>query len=248
MHIYIYDSFLNQKKYNNILTKIETRITDLGLNGKISRLGALKNVRDAVERELRAGAKTITAVGNNQTINQVAGALVKANIPLGIIPVGRENNSIAGALGIKSELSACDILSARRIEKLDLGLANNQIFLEKASITNQGTLIEINDCSIEILEDGQIEIINFSEKGASRPPKGKFDPRDGSLELFIKTKAGKNFFKKIIGQSIFSFTKLFLINKNRPLLLDGSLSLETPVEIGVAKQKLSVIVGKERGF
>ncbi len=34
MHVYVYDSFLNQKKYDRILARLETRITDLGLNGK----------------------------------------------------------------------------------------------------------------------------------------------------------------------------------------------------------------------
>jgi len=42
MHVYVYDSFLNQKKYDRILARLETRITDLGLNGKISILLIMK--------------------------------------------------------------------------------------------------------------------------------------------------------------------------------------------------------------
>ncbi|MCK4553680.1 hypothetical protein KAU19_01815, partial [Candidatus Parcubacteria bacterium] len=64
MHIYIYDSYVNQKKYDKVLARIETRITDLGLNGKISRLGLMKNIPDLVYNELKRGVKTIIAVGN----------------------------------------------------------------------------------------------------------------------------------------------------------------------------------------
>ena len=101
MHIYIYDSFVNQKKYDKILARIETRITDLELNGKISRLGVMKNIPDIVSNELKRGAKTIIAVGNDKTINQVINSLAGSQVPLGIIPIGRENNQISFALGIE---------------------------------------------------------------------------------------------------------------------------------------------------
>jgi hypothetical protein len=48
MHIYIYDSFVNQKKYDSTTAKIETRITDLGLNGKIVRLGIIISVEEVI--------------------------------------------------------------------------------------------------------------------------------------------------------------------------------------------------------
>ena len=58
MHVYIYDSFLGHKKFDNTLARIETRLTDLGLNGKISRMGAMKNIQSTVSNELKRGAKT----------------------------------------------------------------------------------------------------------------------------------------------------------------------------------------------
>ena len=135
MHIYIYDDYVNTKKYDTILAKMETRITDLGLNGKIIRLGIMKNIFDAVENELKNEAKTIVAVGNNKTVNKIINAMINAEIksdleikaPLGVIPLGEKNNSIAKALGIETPEDGCDILSARMIEKLDLGRANNNL-------------------------------------------------------------------------------------------------------------------------
>ena len=124
MNIFIYDSFLNQKKYDRLLARVETRITDLGLNGKISRLSPTRNVSETITNELKRGAKTIIAVGNNKTINQIINSLAGSQAPLGIIPIGEDNNDIAKSLGIESIEAACDILSARLLVKIDLGLAN----------------------------------------------------------------------------------------------------------------------------
>ena len=249
MHVYIYDSFVNQKQFDGLLAQIETRLTDLGLNGKISRLGAMMNIKDTVANELRRGAKTIIAVGNDQTVNQTVNALVGSSIPLGIIPVGKKNNSIAANLGIDSDLAACDIISARRIERLDLGLANNSFFLTKSSITTKGSIIEIDKSySIEVMEEGEINIVNLPTDEKERLPEVSFNPQDKKLELYIKTEAKKNFFKKILNQSIFTFNRLTIINKKYPLLLDGLTEVTTPAEIRVAEQKIQVIVGKNRSF
>lgn len=259
MHIYIYGSFLSHKKYDSVLARIETRLTDLGLNGKISRLGAMNNAKSMVENEIKRGAKTITAVGNDILVNQVINALAesekfklhKAAIPFGIIPIGRDNNFIAEALGIPSEEEACNVLSARRIEKLDLGLANNTYFISSASITNQGTTIEMDkDYAIEILEDGEVSVVNLATAERPMPEGAVINPKDGQLELFIRTEKSKGFLKgKESGASIFSLKKLTILNnKKYPLILDNSIKLQTPVNLSILKQKLSIIVGKIRGF
>lgn len=90
MYIYIYDSFVNHKKYEKVLARIETRITDLGLNGKIVRIGIMTSVHDVVENELRKGANTIIAVGNNGIFSQALNSIAKLtnvgqNVTLGLI-------------------------------------------------------------------------------------------------------------------------------------------------------------------
>jgi diacylglycerol kinase family enzyme len=269
MHVYIYDSFLNHKKYDGVLARIETRLTDLGLNGKIARMGAMKNIQSAVENELKRGAKTIIAVGDDQTVNQVIGAMAKFNqtgslslgekntirqsVPLGIIPIGKDNHFIAESLGVSREEEACDILSGRRIEKLDLGQANDSFFLSSASITNGGTVIEMDKTySIEILDEGEVNVVNLATSRKPKPANVKFNPQDGTLELFIRTEKKRGFLKFAgaeTGESIFSLKKLTIHNnKNRPLILDGSLEVPTPARINAIKQKLNVIVGKNRNF
>lgn len=260
MHVYIYDSFLAHKKYDKILAAIETRITDLGLNGKISRLGPMKNIKSMVESEIKRGIKTVVAVGNNHTVNEAINAMTafdkfktyKNSAPLGIIPIGKGNNTIAESLGINGEEEACDILSARRIEELDLGLANNRFFLLNAAIDSQGTTIEINQTySIEIMNKGEISVINLPDKNFASN-KAKFNPQDGILELLIRTKKSGGFLKiggEKIGESVFSLKKLTIHNnKSQPVVLDGCVEIPAPAEISVIKKKINVIIGKGRSF
>jgi hypothetical protein len=77
MHLYIYDDFLEKSKYSKTINKIETWITDLGLNGKIIRLNNLNNVEGAIWGEIKRGARTLVVVGNDSTFNKILKTLNK---------------------------------------------------------------------------------------------------------------------------------------------------------------------------
>jgi len=250
MHVYIYDSYLNQPKYQKTLSRIETRITDLGLNGKISRLGLMKNVNEVVQSEIRRGAKTIVVVGNDDTVQQVINSIARTGVPLGIIPIDKKNNLIAERLGIPCQDDACDILSARRIEQLDLGLANDQFFLTHAAITGEGTRIEVKEnYSIELKEPGEIYVFNLDVGSVSLPPNVFINPSDGLLQVALITKHSKKFlFSENTVESIFAFDKFRLVNQKKPILLDGLFPVSSPVEISISRNSLKVIVGKNRSF
>jgi diacylglycerol kinase family enzyme len=244
MYVYIYDDYLNKGKYNKVINRVEIRLTDLGLNGKIIRLGGIKNIKGAIQNEIKLGAKTIIAVGNNQTVNKIISAIIDADIYgdfqkktlLGIIPVG-DDNSIAASFGIKNEDDACNILLARRVEKIDLGMVNNYYFLNQCTIQSLGTILEIDKYSLEIMERGEVRIINLLSDNNKNI---KSSPHDGKLDVYIKTR------KK--DQSYLSVKKIKISNPDNKLIVDGIMEINTPVEIGVASDKINVIVGKERMF
>jgi type III secretion system FlhB-like substrate exporter len=249
MHVYLYDSFLNQKKYDRILARLETRITDLGLNGRICRLGAITNVRDIVDYEIKQGAKTIVAVGNDQTVNQILNVTAGHNVPLGIVPIEDDNNDIAKALGITDLESACNILSARRITSLDLGVANTTFFLFSAAIVATGTIVEVSqDYSIEIQSRGQVIVKNLAKINENLPKHGKFNPQDGMLELLISTNEKRFYDTEKKSYSVFPIKNISISNNRQPLIIDSLVKVKTPAEISVLKQKLKVIVGRERNF
>lgn len=244
MHVYIYDDYLSKSKYNRTINKLEIRLTDLGLNGKIIRLGGIKNIKGTVQHEIKLGAKTIVAVGNNQTINKIIGAIIDADLPgeshkkplLGIIPIG-DDTSIADSFGIKNYEEACNILLARRIENIDLGLVGNYYFLNQASLESLGTSISIDDYTLEITERGQVRIINLL---SDPKEKIKSNPHDGKLDVLIKTR------KK--DESIITVKKLLIHNPQEKLIVDDVVEVDTPAEVGIMKDKVNVIVGRDRLF
>ncbi len=244
MHVYIYDDYLNKSKYNKIVNRVEIRLTDLGLNGKIIRLSGIKNIKGSIQGEIKLGAKTIVAVGNNQTVNKIIGAIIDTDVYgdfqkktiLGLIPIG-EDNSIATSFGIKEAEEACNILLARRVEKIDIGLAGNHHFLNQATISALNTSLEIDDFSLEIKARGEVKIVNL----LSDPREAfKSNPHDGRLDIFIRAKRNE--------ESFLSAKKFKIINPQAQLLVDGVINLNTPIELSVLKDKLNVIVGKERLF
>ena len=244
MHVYIYDDYLNKSKYHKAINRLEIRLTDLGLNGKIIRLEGIKNIKGAIQHEIRLGAKTIVAVGNNQTVNKIIGAIIdtdlygdfQKNTLLGIIPVG-DDNSIAASFGIKNEAEACNILLARRIEKIDLGLAGNHYFLNQASIQSLGTILEIDNYSIEVQERGEVKVINLlSDKDTDI----KSNPHDGLLDIYIKTKRRD--------KTCLITKKLKLSNPENKLIIDGVMEMATPIELGILRDRVNIIVGKDRMF
>jgi len=259
MNVYIYDSYVNEKKYLQTVAKIETRITDLGLNGKIVRLGIMNSVFDIIDSEVKKGAKTIIAVGNAYLLNQCINAIAQlgrvnpvfAKTPLGFIPVGKKFNEIASYLGIDFAENACDVISARRIQKLDLGLVDkDKYFLTHAQISTTSSVIEIDkNYSLEITKAGTISVVNLP-LGVSLPSEANISAEDGIIELVIQNKHDKGFITQPGGNnsSMFSFSKLRISNQKFPIVLDGTIKLTTPVNIQVAKEKTYLIVGKGRQF
>lgn len=244
MNVYIYDDYLNKSKFTKAINRMEIRLTDLGLNGKIIRLGSIKNIKGTIQNEIRLGAKTIIAVGNNQTVNKIIGAIIDTDIYgdfqkktlLGIIPIGNDN-SIATSFGIKNEEEACNILLARRIEKIDLGLVGDYYFLNEATIESLGTRIELKDYSIEAEERGLIRIINLlSDKYNTI----NSNPHDGLLDVVISPRKKEN--------TILKINNFKIVNENDSLLVDGVVSVKLPAEVSVVRDRVSVIVGKERSF
>ena len=240
MNVFIYDDFL--KKHTKTVNNVEVLLHKLNLNGKIVYLESIRNINDLIKDEVNNGAKTIIAVGNNKTINKVLNGMMGSdnnNIALGIIPIG-DNNSIAQACGIRNEKEACEILLARRIEKIDIAYANKLYFLANAKIKSKGTTLKIQEFSINQTENGDINIINISTKNCSTK-NILANPQDGQLNLFINN-GGKKY-------SLLSIKELELENdREEKIIIDESIELDTPATIGIGEHQINLIVGKNREF
>ncbi|MFA5022332.1 MAG: diacylglycerol kinase family protein [Patescibacteria group bacterium] len=255
MYLYLYDSFLNNnKKYNSLLAKIETRLTDLGIGGKIYRLSPLRNVNELLADEVRNGVKTVVVVGNDKTFTQIINAVAKFDVLLGLIPIGNENK-IAQMLGISSSEEACDTIAARIIEKVDLGQANGTYFLSNITVASGEVTIECeNKYRIKPQNKDQVCICNLRPLfSTGQGLSNYFDPQDGNLEILIEpiTSWFENAFRKSaqLKKSVIPFKKIAIRSKDSlSVVTDGQRVLKTPVEVEIVPKKLRIIVGKKRMF
>lgn len=252
MYHYIYEAFLIDPKFAKQLSTIENRLTDLGIYGSVHRLALFKTMKGTVQDAVRRGAKTVVVVGDDGAVARAIDAIAEfPGVVLGIIPVG-DKNTIAGLLGIGDAALACDILSARLVEELDLGKVNKHYFLTTLNISGAVKAECDGRYTVSPVNGGEICVSNFSfDKN------GPGDPRDGRLETMVKT-ATRGFFKSIFasahttaGLSVFP-TKNVVVRSPEGAQLtataDGQSYQDAEFHVEVAPHRLTVIVGKDRAI
>ncbi|MDO8581529.1 MAG: diacylglycerol kinase family protein [bacterium] len=258
MYYYIYDSFLNAKKYRKILERIEVRLGGLGVSGKIKRLNILNHQKETIEESIRRGAKTIVLVGDDHGIVQAIDTLAKYDIPVGIIPVGNEENlRIARTLGIPPLDLACEVLSRRTIARLDLGKIASHYFLTSAEVqaTTFRCIFPRRTFRVEpIVAKATLTVMNLALAPLGNEKILRGNPRDGILELIIRdaTTSFIDVFRPQKTQKIPSIFPIQEIELTEPegaiITMDGWRSVKLPLTVTIAPQKLRVIIGRERLF
>ncbi len=250
MYHYIYGSFLTDPKYAKPLSTIENRLTDLGIYGSVHRLALFKTMKGTVQDAVRRGAKTVVVVGDDAAVAKAIDAVAEfPNVTFGIIPVG-ERNEIAGLLGIVDPVSACDILSARLVEELDLGKVNNHYFLTSLRIPGAVTAECDGRYTVSPMNGGEICVSNYALDDA-----GVGDPRDGRLETMVKI-LPRGFFRSIFapayasaGLSVFPTTHVVVRssgNAQMTAMADGQPYHDAEFRVEIAPRRLKAIVGKGR--
>lgn len=73
------------------------------------------------KQAVKDGFDTVIAMGGDGTLEAVLRGMVGSKTPMGIIPIGTQNN-IAKSLGIPTDLEeACALIASKHIRKLDVG-------------------------------------------------------------------------------------------------------------------------------
>jgi diacylglycerol kinase family enzyme len=249
MYLYLFDAFLGKGKYKKIIDKIETRITDLDINGRLIKLTILESIPEIITDGLKKGVKTVIVVGNDKTLCQAASALIGSDASLGIIPVG-ENNKIAEILGIPPEELACEVISARLVENIDIGRINNNFFIASVEIDGHQVNLEHHGWKIvPTSKINKIKVVNL-DKYLDRIS----HPQDGLLEVELETnkKSFWSFKQEMAVDSLLYLKKLRITSpkdkKGIPALIDGWRVLKTPMEIEILPQQTKMIVGRKRKF
>jgi len=233
-----------------VVAKIENRLANFEINGKTTRMSKLKSIEDNINDEIKKGAGNIIVAGDDSSVRKVVNIIANyENIVLGIIPLGY-NIEISKLLGIPYGEEACEVLSSRKIEKIDLGKINNKFFISEIFFKKGN--VEINCDGMYTIKSIEKNIVKICNMCAHKKKINYFNPKDGFLEILIEqqqTVFDRLMKKEKKEESIFQIKKALVNGKNSfALSTDGEMSVKTPFTIGIAPRKLKIIVGKDRVF
>ena len=267
MYFYLYDSFLQNAKYSKELDRMETRLMDMGIGGKIGKLSLLKNAKEFVREALKKGAQNIICVGNDQTLASVFEVVAEQNATLGYIPIeGEGAHRFANMIGMPFGEASCDILSKRMIAQVDIGRINETLFL---------FYVEAEKNDVVIQSEKGYKIIPLEKKSrvlicnCNYLPELHLQKKDGlsftSGVLYAivaplaapKTFLGglfanKRLQKKAFLNTIIPFSEMTLTSniaekgEEIALTVDERKVIKTPAKISVVPAGLKLIVGKNR--
>lgn len=256
MYVYLYDPALKEKRYQPIIKAVENRLTDFGITGRIIRLTPFTNTKPIIEDEIARGSKTFVVVGNDETFGHIMASSAALPVTFGYIPVGNAS-AVATVLGIPINVPAVDVLSARKIEPLDIGWMNNRYFISQVRIEPAVVSVEYDSQFRVHARDGAmgVTICNLLPfLGRHLGPRAqRVHPQDAQLDAFLEPLEGRRWFfgRRVAPQpaSIFPFREM-TIRGRRPFAVfaDGRPSKEIALTIRLAREKLRMIVGKERTF
>jgi diacylglycerol kinase family enzyme len=244
MYAYVFDSFIQATKHRTEINRIEARLATLGIQGRQEKITILKNIQEAARGLLKRGADTLVAVGNDQTVAKILPLLVESEAALGIIPVGPDQR-IAAALGIPTGTGACDMLSRRIMRRIDLGRVGSANFILDAVLPSTCQVNCDHKYTVESLIPGaRLAVVNIGW------PDVRSRPDDGRLELVVEGSTESGWFGHAKNdRSVFTVRQAAIgKTSDGQVILDGQVVVKTPLTIDVQRQKLHVIVGRDRMF
>lgn len=254
MYVYLYDNFLREKKFAPVIKALEIRLTDYGIGGKTLRLNNYLDAKPLIDDEVKRGVKTVVIVGNDRTFGHVLSRAATCECTFGFLPVGT-GNTIAQVLGIPIGAEAAEVLSRRRKQRLDVGWVNGRYFISQLK-AGPGKLEVLYDERFKVTAKNLIEVVvcNLQPFFWKRNPRTRalevVHPQDGKLEAFLRPLTPKRWWGYTHEDpSIFPFTEME-IHGAEPFVVeaDGKRSKEIKIKIKLARQKVDMIVGRDRKF
>ncbi len=244
VYCYVYDEVLQDRKFERELAQIETRLTDLGIAGKIARLALFREPSELIRDEIRGGITTVVAVGNDTTLRRVLDAVGDKKTVVALLPIGPQGG-MTSLLGIPSGVAACDVLSARIVEELDLGEVNGKRFLQSVFINGTSFVVHHgHDFTLTPQRKALIEVRNF----AAPDDAGTQSPVDGRLSLIIRLPR-PGFFQKKVDVCIVPFKEIRITCADSVgAMVDGERLNGQDFIFRVIPKALRVVTGKGRKF
>lgn len=247
-YAFIYDDFLNDRKYERDLAALDARLASLDLVGRAARLTLFRNAKDLIQSMVSQGSDTVVLVGNDQTLDKVMWFLPDLDVTLGYLPVA-EPSKVARILGIPTGEAACDVLAARLIETVDVGRLDDRYFLTEVALERTLAAVDVEGrYRISPAVGGSVFIRNLgslAENGAANA-----DAKDGYLEVVIRPEEEKasRFFRRPAAAETRVMLKMGEIVASQPVeaKVDNHVMNSMRFKVSICPQKLKLITGRRR--
>ena len=236
MFFYIYDEHALAPTQADALAKVEGRIIELGINGRVEKLAPLRNIKSLIEIALKQKMHTVVVVGGDETLLRVLNLIAASSLVLGFIPF-QKNSQLANLFGITDTFEACNILSRRIVRSLDLGKVNQNFFLRELSCTS------LADVRIEC--DGKYTVSSNERFGSAT-----ISVLGERLQLAITTQAKPTGWLKkrsaLPDRTTLFAEHITIQHQTEPvaMLLDQLTTLKTPLTIIAKPHQVKMVVGK----
>jgi diacylglycerol kinase family enzyme len=250
MYFYFYDKLTQDKKYESLLVQVETRLIDLGLNGRVEKLSIFKNAREIIRDAVKKGAKTIIAVGDDKTFTTVVNMVATHDVTMGFIPI--EPGVFSRLLGIPAGEAACDVLSKRLYQTIDLGCIQDFYFVGSVGGQTTAPVTLRCDDAYTVTAPAQTQLL-FSNVGNVFGKSSVVEnAADGALRMrLVAPSVSAGFLRRKqpgAPETLVRARTIEVLSPNAELSLtaDQNSSFHSPCTITVAPHALKVVVGRER--
>lgn len=249
---YLYDGVLAQNSFLKGVTRIENEAARLGVQGPVIRDG-FHDVAHALSELSARGIKNLVFVGTDLWFLRWIPWMAKhGHMIIGYLPV--EPSLLAKAFGMPVGGNAVEVIAARVVRALDLGLANDRPFLTEAIAIKTAAKLELEGSyAVSARVPSPLSIQNF----ALQPKTGQVISvgQDGQLEAILQTpverKAWLGIFKRTdVEETRIAFTRAKVRDDREPVefVVDGQMIKAKEIQFDVLPKAVSFIVGPERLF
>jgi len=140
--LFIINPAAGQGAAKKLIPLIQNTCNNRGVGFEIRISSRAMQITDMVKAEILKETFTdVVAVGGDGTVVETINGIVGLNINFGLIPAG-SGNDLARSLEIPKEFEeALEIIFEGQLETIDLGLANNNVFVNSAGIGIDGVII-----------------------------------------------------------------------------------------------------------
>jgi diacylglycerol kinase family enzyme len=270
MYYYIVDpQKISQREFERVQNLLHSSLSEYRVSGEIVRSTGLRTINQLVENAFSHGAKTIVAVGSDDTLHDVINAIKNREIVVGFIPI--YETEIGEMLGVKNIDQAAKTIGLRRLAEFDLGRVNGNYFLSKLMFglgtqADNGvsrlfnfklirSLFNLPEFEVKFAVNGQYQASIRVVSGIIR---NNCDA-EGIAEVLLLPKLSKSktfrYRKQILSGSYKDIPEASIIQANKievtapaglPLRVGGRVIAKTPAVIEILPKALKIIVSRDR--